>query len=146
MRVVVQRVKEASCYVNNEIVGKIDNGLMLLVSFTHADTIENVKKMAYKISGLRIFDDLNGKMNFNINDVGGSILSISQFTLYGNCNKGFRPSFVDSMDFSKASTLYNSFNDILKNEYHLQVETGVFGAHMYLHPICDGPVTLILEF
>ncbi len=146
MKVVVQKVLSASCTVDNKITGKIDQGFMLLVGFTHSDTIENVNKMAKKIVGLRIFEDECGKMNLSIKDVGGKILSISQFTLYGDCNKGNRPSFVNSMNPASANELYNQFNEILRNEYGMIVETGIFGAHMILDPICDGPVTIELEF
>ena len=97
MKVIVQKVLSASCTVDNKITGKINQGYMLLVGFTHTDTIENVLKMAKKIVGLRIFEDENGKMNLDIKSVNGEILSISQFTLYGDCNKGNRPSFVNSM-------------------------------------------------
>ncbi len=146
MKVVVQKVLSASCTVENKITGKIDQGFMLLVGFTHSDTIENVKKMAKKIIGLRIFEDECGKMNLSIKDVGGKILSISQFTLYGDCNKGNRPSFVNSMNPTDASKLYDEFNKLLRTEYDMVVETGIFGAHMILDPICDGPVTIELEF
>ena len=146
MKVVVQKVLSASCTVDNKITGKIDQGFMLLVGFTHSDTTENVLKMAKKISGLRIFEDEAGKMNLSIKDVGGKILSISQFTLYGDCNKGNRPSFVNSMAPDAASKLYDYFNEVLRNDYQMVVETGIFGAHMILDPICDGPVTIELEF
>ena len=146
MKVVVQKVISASCTVDNKITGKIDQGFMLLVGFTHSDTTENVLKMAKKIAGLRIFEDEAGKMNLSIKDVGGKILSISQFTLYGDCNKGNRPSFVNSMAPDAASKLYDYFNEVLRNDYQMVVETGIFGAHMILDPICDGPVTIELEF
>ena len=146
MKVVVQKVLSASCTVDNKITGKIDQGFMLLVGFTHSDTTENVLKMAKKIAGLRIFEDEAGKMNLSIKDVGGKILSISQFTLYGDCNKGNRPSFVNSMAPDAASKLYDYFNEVLRNDYQMVVETGIFGAHMILDPICDGPVTIELEF
>jgi D-tyrosyl-tRNA(Tyr) deacylase len=146
MKVIVQKVKSASCTVDDKITGQIEKGFMLLVGFTHTDTLENVKKMAKKIVGLRIFDDENGKMNLDLNSVGGKILSISQFTLYGDATKGNRPSFVNSMPGSSAEPLYNAFNELLRTEYNIEVETGIFGAHMYLNPICDGPVTIELEF
>lgn len=146
MKVIVQKVLSASCTVDSKITGKIANGYMLLVGFTHSDTIENVQKMAKKIVGLRIFEDQDGKMNLDIKSVNGQILSISQFTLYGDCNKGNRPSFVNSMRPEAALELYLKFNDILRNEYNMTVETGIFGAHMILDPICDGPVTIELEF
>ena len=146
MKVIVQKVKSASCTVDDKITGQIEKGFMLLVGFTHTDTLENVKKMAKKIVGLRIFDDENGKMNLDLNSVGGKILSISQFTLYGDATKGNRPSFVNSMPGSSAEPLYTAFNEILRTEYNIEVQTGIFGAHMYLNPICDGPVTIELEF
>ena len=146
MKVIVQKVLSASCTVDNKITGKINQGYMLLVGFTHSDTIENVLKMAKKIVGLRIFEDENGKMNLDIKSVNGEILSISQFTLYGECNKGNRPSFVNSMRPEFAEELYLKFNDVLRKEYDMKVETGIFGAHMILDPICDGPVTIELEF
>lgn len=146
MKVIVQKVLSASCTVNDKITGKINHGYMLLVGFTHTDTMENVNKMAKKIVGLRIFEDENGKMNLDIKSVNGEILSISQFTLYGDCNKGNRPSFVNSMRPEFAEDLYLKFNEVLRQEYDMHVETGIFGAHMILDPVCDGPVTIELEF
>lgn len=146
MKVIVQKVLSASCTVNDKITGKINHGYMLLVGFTHTDTMENVNKMAKKIVGLRIFEDENGKMNLDIKSVNGEILSISQFTLYGDCNKGNRPSFVNSMRPEFAEDLYLKFNEVLRQEYDMHVETGTFGAHMILDPVCDGPVTIELEF
>lgn len=145
MRVVVQRVKSASCHVDGKLTGKINQGLFLLVSFTHTDTKENCIKMARKIAGLRVFSDENDKMNLSLKDVNGEILSISQFTLYGDTNKGFRPSFVNSMKAEEATGLYDFFNEELR-KYDIKVETGIFGADMILDPICDGPVTLLIEF
>lgn len=146
MKVIVQKVLSASCTVNDKITGKINHGYMLLVGFTHTDTMENVYKMAKKIVGLRIFEDENGKMNLDIKSVNGEILSISQFTLYGDCNKGNRPSFVNSMRPEFAEDLYLKFNEVLRQEYDMHVETGIFGAHMILDPVCDGPVTIELDF
>lgn len=146
MKVIIQRVKQAACIVNHQIVGSIDHGMMLLVSFTHTDTIEQLQQMAKKIANLRIFEDENQKMNLNITDVDGSILSISQFTLYADTQKGNRPSFVNSMRSDLAKPLYEKFNHILKEEYHLNVEEGIFGADMALDIICDGPVTIELEY
>lgn len=145
MRVVVQRVKRASCIVDNKVVGDITNGYMLLVGFTNTDTSINVQKMAQKINNLRVFEDEQDKMNLNIHQVGGSVLSISQFTLYADTKKSNRPSFTTSMERNKAIILYNEFNDLLRNEYGLVVETGCFGEHMYLDVLCDGPVTINLE-
>ena len=146
MKVTIQRVSSASCVVNNQLINKIDHGYMLLIGFTHNDTLENVNKMCKKIANLRIFEDQNDKMNLSIKDVNGSILAISQFTLYADCNGGNRPSFVDSMRPDPANELYLKMIDILNNEYQIPTFGGVFGAHMYLNPICDGPVTINFEF
>lgn len=146
MRVIVQRVKEASCIVEGKVVSRVNKGYMLLVGFTHGDTIEEVKKMAKKVANLRVFEDENQKMNLSINDVKGEILSISQFTLYADTQKGNRPSFVDSLNPASAILLYEAFNQILESEYQIPVRPGVFGAHMELAIVCDGPVTISLSF
>lgn len=144
MIVVVQRVLDANCVVNETVVGKIDKGFLLLVGFTDGDSINEVKKLVHKISGLRIFDDEDGKMNKSLSDINGSILSISQFTLYGDAKKGFRPSFIKAMNAVEANELYEKFNEELRNN-NIKVETGTFGEHMYLNFTNDGPVTLILD-
>ncbi|WP_338451508.1 D-aminoacyl-tRNA deacylase [Niallia oryzisoli] len=144
MRVVVQRSKEASVTVNEQVVGKIENGLVLLVGVTHQDTEEDAAYLADKIVNLRIFEDENNKMNLSLLDKGGSILSVSQFTLYGDCRKGRRPNFMDAAKPDHALTLYLRFNELLK-EKGVQVETGEFGAMMDVSLVNDGPVTLILE-
>ena len=143
MKVVVQRVKEASCKVDGKITGSIDTGLMLLVGFTHGDTIDNIKYMVQKIVKLRIFDDENGIMNKSVLDVGGSILSISQFTLYADTKKGNRPSYINAMKGEEATLLYDLFNEELGKLIH--VEKGVFGADMDISLINWGPTTIILE-
>lgn len=143
MKIVVQRVKEAKVDVSNKTVGKIDKGLLLLVSFTHNDTLDNIKYMVNKVINLRIFDDQNGVMNLSVKDVNGSILSVSQFTLYGDCSKGNRPSYVNSMKADKAKEMYEIFNEELKKE--IKVETGIFQAEMEVSLINDGPITIILE-
>ena len=145
MKVIVQRCKQAKCIIDGNCVGEIDKGYMLLVGFTHDDSITNINKMVKKIANLRIFEDEEGKMNKNIHQIGGSILSISQFTLYANTNEGNRPSFVNAMNASKAKELYQIFNDSLRNE-NIKVECGVFGASMQIDFVNDGPVTIILEF
>ena len=145
MRVIIQRVKKASCIVDDKVVGSINKGYMLLVGFTHTDTIKEVEKMAQKINNIRLFDDENGKINLNIHDANGEILSISQFTLYGNTHKSNRPSFTDSMNANDAKTLYDFFNELLTKKWQINVETGCFGAHMYLDIECDGPITITLE-
>ncbi len=145
MKVVVQRVLNASCIVNGENISSINNGLMLLVGFTHSDTIKEVEKMALKISKLRIFEDEFGKMNLSVLDKKGSILSISQFTLYANPYEGNRPSFVNAMKPDLANDLYEKFNQELE-KLGLNVGRGSFGADMKLDILCDGPVTINLEF
>lgn len=144
MKVVVQRVTEASVKVNEKIVGQINKGLMLLVSFTHTDTFSNIEYMVNKIINLRIFDDDSGVMNRSLLDVQGSILSISQFTLYADTSKGNRPSYVNASPGGKAIKLYEQFNELLK-EKNIKVEEGIFGADMKVSLINDGPVTIILE-
>lgn len=149
MKVVIQRVKKASCKVfeNNayQHVSSIDHGFMILVGFTHTDTEETVIKMAKKIVDLRVFNDDCGKMNLNIKQVDGSILSISQFTLYADTRKGNRPSFVDSMRPEFALPLYEFFNRTL-NELGVVTKPGAFGKEMLLDPLCDGPVTIEMEY
>lgn len=143
MKVIAQRVKSSSVIVDGKEVGKINKGLLLLVGFTHNDTIENIKYMVNKVLNLRIFDDENGVMNRSVKEVNGSILSISQFTLYADTKKGNRPSYSDSMKSEEAKKLYEAFNNELKKE--IKVETGIFQAEMEVHLINDGPVTIILE-
>lgn len=145
MRVVVQRVKNASCIVDGKLISSIDKGLMLLVGFTHTDTLKEVEKMANKIAKLRIFEDENGKMNLSVKDINGSILSISQFTLYANPYEGNRPSFINAMNPENATLLYEEFNKKLE-ELGFIVGRGIFGADMKLDILCDGPVTINLEF
>ncbi|AMA72167.1 MULTISPECIES: D-aminoacyl-tRNA deacylase [Aneurinibacillus] len=144
MRVVVQRSKRASVTVNHKMIGKIDSGLVLLVGITHNDTKKDAEYVAEKIANLRIFEDENGKMNRSVKDVCGAILSVSQFTLYGDTRKGRRPSFVEAARPEQAQPLYDFFNEKLR-EQGLKVETGIFGAMMEVALINDGPVTLIVE-
>ncbi len=144
MKVVVQRSKKSSVSVSEKIVNEIDNGMVLLVSFTQGDTIDNILKMTKKIANLRIFDDEEGVMNKSILDVGGEILSISQFTLYGDTTKGNRPSYVKALNGEEAIKLYETFNEEM-NKYVL-TKPGIFGAEMMVNISNDGPVTLIMEF
>ena len=130
--------------VNNKIVGNIDFGLVILVGFTQGDTINDIDYLAKKIVNLRIFDDENGVMNKSILDVGGSILSISQFTLYANTIKGNRPSYIEALTSKEAEPLYNLFNKKL-SEYKVNVESGIFGEDMLVNIHNDGPITIILE-
>ena len=144
MRIIVQRSKEASVTVEEKIIGKIEQGLVLLVGVTHEDREEDAAYLADKIVHLRIFEDENGKMNRSLLDVGGSILSVSQFTLYGDCRKGRRPNFMAAAKPEYAFSIYQYFNEQLKQK-GVHVETGEFGAMMNVSLNNDGPVTLILE-
>lgn len=145
MRVVLQRVDFASCTVDGKITGKIDLGYLLLVGYTNGDNEEKNKKAAKKIANLRIFEDENGKMNLSLKQVNGSILSISQFTLYANTNDGNRPSFVEALEPNAAKELYLKFNEELRT-YGYKVEEGIFGAHMDIQLLNSGPSTIIYEF
>ena len=144
MKVLVQRVLSLSVEVDNKIVGQINKGLMLLVGFTDSDTDKEIDYMVDKIINLRIFDDENGVMNKSLIDVNGSILSISQFTLYADTRKGRRPSYIKALSGDKAILLYDKFNNKLKEE-NIKVETGIFGADMKVSLINDGPITIMLE-
>lgn len=144
MKVVVQRVLNSNVKVNNEIVGSINKGLMLLVGFTNGDNIDTINYMVNKILNLRIFDDENGVMNLSIKDVNGEILSVSQFTLYGDARKGNRPSYINALKGEEATKLYDIFNETL-NTSNLKVETGIFGEDMQVSLINDGPITIIIE-
>lgn len=144
MRVIIQRVKHAKVEVNQEVTGEIGHGLLIFVGFTGDDQEEDLRYLAEKIVHLRIFEDQNQKMNRSILDVDGSILSVSQFTLYGDCSKGRRPNFLAAAKPEEAKSLYDRFNQILQ-EYAIPVETGVFGADMQVSLLNDGPVTFFLE-
>ena len=144
MKVIVQRVDNSKVEVDRKITGKIDKGFMLLVGFTKTDTVSEIDWMVKKISNLRIFDDENGVMNLSIKDVNGSILSVSQFTLYGDAKKGNRPTYIKALGGDEATKLYDLFNEKLREE-NLKVETGIFGADMKVSLVNDGPVTIILE-
>ncbi len=130
--------------VEGDVIGQIGPGLMLLVGVTHDDGEQDARWLADKIAGLRIFEDDGGKMNLSVMDVGGAVLSISQFTLYGNCGNGKRPSFTAAARPELAKPLYEAFNGMLR-EKGLQVETGRFGAMMAVSLVNDGPVTLVLD-
>ncbi len=143
MRVVVQKVTSANVKVSDRVVGLIDRGLVLLVGFTSGDNSDTIDYMINKIIKLRIFEDDRGIMNLSIKDVGGSILSISQFTLYGDASKGNRPSYQKALNGESAVKLYDEFNSKLEKE--IPVAKGVFGASMQVSLINDGPTTIILE-
>jgi D-tyrosyl-tRNA(Tyr) deacylase len=144
MRVVLQRVSRAAVTIDGRTAGAIGRGFCLLVGFTHGDTERAVEWMAEKVSGLRLFADPQGKMNLALADVGGSVLVVSQFTLYGDTAKGRRPSFIDAARPETAIPLYHRFVAVLR-ELGLEVATGEFGADMQVDILNDGPVTLILD-
>ena len=143
MRVVVSRVKKASVKVDGKVVGKCDKGLLILVGFTEGDDDTEIEYLAKKCTNLRVFDDENGVMNKSIIDIGGNILSISQFTLYGDASKGNRPSYIKALGGEEATRLYDKFNEKLRE--CAPVETGIFGADMEIEEIKDGPVTIIID-
>ena len=144
MRAVVQRVTHSSVTVAGEVVGQIEHGLTVLIGVQGSDTEEAARWMAHKIAGLRIFEDAEGKMNLSVQDVGGQALVVSQFTLYGNCKKGFRPSFVDAAPPEFAEPMIDRFVEYLREE-GVPVQTGIFRAMMQVEIHNDGPVTIILE-
>ncbi|KPL60770.1 D-aminoacyl-tRNA deacylase [Rossellomorea vietnamensis] len=144
MRVVLQRSKEASVTVDGEVKGEIRSGAVLLVGITHEDTEEDARYVAEKVVNLRIFEDDEGKMNHSLLDLGGEILSISQFTLYGDVRKGRRPNFMNAAKPDHAEVIYDYFNEILEGK-GVRVATGVFGAMMDVNLTNDGPVTLLIE-
>ncbi|MBQ7640839.1 MAG: D-tyrosyl-tRNA(Tyr) deacylase [Acholeplasmatales bacterium] len=144
MRIVVQRVKEASCTVDGKITGKCNKGFLLFIGFKNDDNQDNMIKCLKKVVGLRIFEDENGKMNRSLKDVDGEILAISQFTLYADCKHGNRPSFTEAMEYNKANTMYEEFVEMLRKE-GFNVGTGIFGADMKISLLNDGPVTIILD-
>lgn len=143
MRVVVQRSLLSSVSVEEKLISKIPFGLVLLVGFTDGDTIEDIRYMVKKITNLRIFNDEEGIMNKSILDVGGSILSISQFTLYADTKKGNRPSYMKAMKGEEAKILYDKFNQELNKL--VETKTGIFGADMQVNILNDGPVTILLD-
>ena len=144
MRLVIQRVSKASVEIEGKVNGKIDEGFMVLVGITNDDNKEVVEKMSDKLINLRIFEDENEKLNLSLMDVKGEILSISQFTLYANCKKGRRPSFLDAAKPDLSNPLYEYFNEYLEKK-GVHVETGIFGAMMNVSLINDGPTTIILD-
>lgn len=144
MRIVLQRVSSASVSIDGRVVGAIERGFCLLVGFTHADTATEVEWMAEKVAGLRLFADAEGKMNLSLAEVGGAVLVVSQFTLYGDAAKGRRPSFIDAARPDVAIPLYDQFIAALQRT-GLVVATGEFGAMMAVTIHNDGPVTLLLE-
>lgn len=143
MKTVVTRVKQASVTIDNKLISKINNGLLVLVGFTENDDESKIDYMVKKITNLRIFDDENNIMNKSVKDINGEILSVSQFTLYGDASNGNRPSYIKALKGEEAIKLYDLFNKKL-NEI-IKTKTGVFGADMKVESINDGPVTIIIE-
>lgn len=143
MRLLVQRSGKACCTVDGKVTGKIDSGLVVLVGFTEGDNRETIKYLVNKLLNLRIFPDSNDVMNLSILDYGGSILSISQFTLYADTKKGNRPSYAKALSGDKSSKLYDEFNEELRKS--IEVETGIFGAEMEISITNIGPTTIMLE-
>jgi len=143
MRVTCQRVEKAKCVVNNEVTGEIKQGLLIFVGFKQDETEDNLKSMAKKIAHARLFDDTEGRMNLSVMDIKGSILSISQFTLYADTKKGHRPSYDKAAKADVASEYYKRFNEYLRE--WVTVETGIFQAEMKIEAHNDGPVTIWYE-
>ena len=144
MKLVIQKVKEAKVDVNEKTVGKIDIGFLILVGITHSDTKEDADYLVKKICKLRVFEDENEKMNLSVRDVKGKFLIVSQFTIYADCNKGNRPSFIHAAKHEIAEELYEYFCDKCR-EAGIEVQKGIFGANMKVSLINDGPVTIVLE-
>ncbi|CAM3819646.1 D-aminoacyl-tRNA deacylase [Mesobacillus zeae] len=144
MKIVVQRSSEAKVTVEGRVTGSIKTGFMVLVGVTQSDTESDAAYLADKVANLRVFEDEEGKMNLSLLDVGGAVLSVSQFTLYGDCRKGRRPNFMDAARPEHAEKIYEAFNTALRDK-EINVETGEFGAMMDVQLVNDGPVTLIIE-
>lgn len=144
MRAVVQRVKSSKVQVDNKIIGEIGKGINLLVGISKEDTKEDIDYIVRKVLGMRIFEDEDERMNYSLQDIGGELLVISQFTLYGDCRKGKRPDFMKAQGGEKAVELYNELVEAFKKEIP-NLQTGEFGADMKVEIINDGPVTLLLE-
>lgn len=145
MKIVVQRVLNASVKVEGKIISSIQKGYLLLVGFHRLDTLDQVRYLAKKVAKLRIFTDEQGKLNQSIQDIGGEVLSVSQFTLYGDTSDGNRPSFTDSLPPEEANQLYQAFNKELGKLLDKEIQTGIFQADMQVSLVNDGPVTILLE-
>jgi D-tyrosyl-tRNA(Tyr) deacylase len=144
MKAVLQRVRSASVKIDKEIIAGIGRGLLVLVGVARGDDESDAEYLAEKVARLRIFEDENGKMNLSLADVGGSVLAVSQFTLYADCRKGRRPSFTGAEAPERGEALYHAFVDALRKK-HVEVSTGRFGAKMLIDLCNDGPVTIIVE-
>lgn len=144
MKILIQRVKEASVKVEGKEISKIEKGFLVLIGITHTDTPKEADYLAKKVTNLRVFEDKNGKMNLSLKDVNGKLLIVSQFTLYGNCENGNRPSFIEAAKPDMANELYEYFCKKCE-ETGTEVQKGIFGADMKVSLINDGPVTIIME-
>ncbi|MGN1134401.1 MAG: D-aminoacyl-tRNA deacylase [Oscillospiraceae bacterium] len=145
MKAVIQRVKYAEVVVDNASIGKINNGLLVLLGVGHNDTEADCEKLADKISKLRIFADENDKTNLSVNDINGDILVVSQFTLFADCHKGNRPSFINAGEPQESNRLYEKFLEIIDSKIKGNIQHGIFGADMKVSLLNDGPFTIILE-
>ena len=145
MKIVVQRVKNASVQVEGKTVGEIEKGFLVLLGVTHSDTKKEADYLAKKLCKLRVFTDENDKMNLSLKDVGGKLLIVSQFTLYADCSGGNRPSFIEAARPEQAEELYEYFCKECKEKYDINVEKGIFGEDMKVNLLNDGPVTIIIE-
>lgn len=145
MRAVVQRVTEADVTVESRVTGAIGKGLMVLLGVEDEDEDADAIYMAEKVAGLRVFEDADGKMNLSVKDVGGDLLAVSQFTLFGDCRKGKRPSFIKAARPEKANALYRKFVALCREDHELRVEEGIFQAEMLVRIYNDGPVTILID-
>ncbi len=145
MRAIIQRCLSASVTVENQVVGKIDRGFLVLLGIEHSDTLEDAEWLSSKIAQLRVFDDKDGLMNLSIQDNGGNVLSVSQFTLHAKTKKGNRPSFINAAPPEVSKPLYEKFNELLSQKIGKPIETGIFGAHMLISLVNDGPVTIFID-
>ncbi len=145
MRILIQRVKNASVTIDGKVKGSIGKGLLAFVGFCEGDREEYILPMAQKMAGLRIFEDENEKMNLSVTDVGGGILAISQFTLYADCSHGRRPSFTGALNPTEAEKYYDKFVEVLSEAASMEIQTGQFGADMKVELLNDGPVTVMLD-
>ena len=145
MKIVIQRVNSAKLTVDNNLVSQIQNGLVVYVGFNQNDTNKHFDWFVNKVVGMRIFRDENDKMNLSVKDIGGKIMVVSNFSLYADCSHGFRPSFINAMESSKAKILYEEILEKFKNAYQGNVFAGLFGEHMIIDQVNDGPINIVLE-
>ena len=145
MRAICTVVKNACLRVDGQEISRIGKGLLVFCGFSAQDNKENIEKSLKKVAGLRVMDDPDGKLNCSLADVGGEMLFVSNFTLYGDVRKGFRPSFVESMKYDEAETLYQYALERLKSEYGVKVQGGVFGGDMKIEALHDGPINIIID-